>query len=239
MRLSSLVLCLFATACQREERSGDPVTPDAAGKPRTPGPDEAAIYAVPVDGDPAWGPPAALVTVVEAAEFTCPFSHAALPVLAALKAEHGDALRIVWKDFIVHPTVGTLPALAGCAAGRQGKFWELSSAIWKGWQGGAPGDLSRAALVSLAGELGLDGKRFEQDLDSEGCQKGLEADRAALRRLGVRATPSFFVNGRYAKADDLGRLVAEERARAAAAIRNGVRPEEIYPAILANGKKTF
>jgi len=36
---------------------------------RPPGPDPGSVYSVPIEGDPAWGPPTAKVTLVEAAEF--------------------------------------------------------------------------------------------------------------------------------------------------------------------------
>jgi protein-disulfide isomerase len=258
MRAAWGLLALISAGCQKDdrdlkerldrmlERAGQleaKLDKPGAGGSRTPGPDVSQVYAVPVDGAPAWGPRTAKVTLVEVGEFACPFCYGARPILDRLKAEYGDDLRIVWRDLIVHPEQATVAALAGCAANVQHRFWEMAQAIWtRGWVDGNLGDLGRDKMLALAAELGLDRARFERDLDGQPCRERLEAGRAELTRLGVRGTPSFFVNGRYAGGDniegDLRRLIEEERAKATEAIRRGVRADEYYPGIVAGGKKS-
>ena len=40
-------------------------------------------------------------------------------------------MRFAFKHFVVHPQVAITPALATCAAQKQGKFWEMETAIWE------------------------------------------------------------------------------------------------------------
>jgi glyoxylase-like metal-dependent hydrolase (beta-lactamase superfamily II) len=65
-------------------------------------------------------------------------------------------VRVVFKHYVVHPQTATAPALATCAAQKQGKFWEMEEAIWdKGWANGRMGDISEEAILKYAGEIGL------------------------------------------------------------------------------------
>jgi hypothetical protein len=53
----------------QQARPGAALPPGRAQGPQPGAPDPMAVYAVPIDGDPAWGPPNAKVTLVEAADF--------------------------------------------------------------------------------------------------------------------------------------------------------------------------
>jgi predicted regulator of Ras-like GTPase activity (Roadblock/LC7/MglB family) len=68
--------------------------------------------------------------------------------------------------------------------------------------------------MRYAAELGLDLRRFEEDLANDHQAWRIEEDRLGGTRAGVRGTPAFFVNGvRYAGTVDLdGLLVAVEEA---------------------------
>jgi protein-disulfide isomerase len=58
-------------------------------------------------------------------------------------------------------------------------------------------ELGDEQLRKYAAELGLDMARFEADIMSEAVQKQVDAAKAEGVKLGVAATPSFFVNGRH------------------------------------------
>jgi protein-disulfide isomerase len=57
-------------------------------------------------------------------------------------------------------------------------------------------ELSRASILTLARATGLDGKRFEADLDSPETKKTVARDVEEGDRAGVEGTPSVFINGR-------------------------------------------
>lgn len=96
---------------------------------------------------------------------------------------------------MVHPQQATIPALAACAADRQGKFKEMSKLIWeKGFKAGR--NLSQENMDKLAGEVGLDMKKYKADSDGA-CKDIVRKDQAELAQVGVGGTPAFFINGRF------------------------------------------
>jgi protein-disulfide isomerase len=56
--------------------------------------------------------------------------------------------------------------------------------------------LDRASLDKYAKDLGLDLARFARDIDSPEAEARVAADEAQAHTLGVKGTPTAFVNGR-------------------------------------------
>ncbi|GAB4530628.1 MAG: hypothetical protein Tsb0020_47110 [Haliangiales bacterium] len=165
-------------------------------RPQRPRPDPKAVYSVPIEGAPYKGPEQAKVTIVKAFEYACPFCSRVLPTLEQIQKEYGDDVRIVYKNYLVHPAAATTPALAACAAHKQGKYNEMSKLIWeKGFNEGR--NLSRENMDKLAGEVGLDMARYKADIDGDECKKRIQEDQAELARVGVSGTPAFYINGRF------------------------------------------
>ena len=80
---------------------------------------------VPVGDSPQRGPSDAWVTVVEFADFECPFCRSAQPALTGIEAVYAGDLRLVFKHFpltSIHPHARAAAVAAECA-GEQGKFW--------------------------------------------------------------------------------------------------------------------
>jgi len=163
--------------------------------PAPPEPDAKLTYAVPVSGDPVDGASDALVTLVFAYDYACPYCYRTGPTLAQLRQKYGADLRVVYKSFVVHPDSATLPALASCAAAQQGKFAEMDHLLWE--RGFVKGGYTRELVVGLARELALDERAFAAALDGEGCKARIAADAADLAKLGVNGTPASFINGRF------------------------------------------
>lgn len=216
---------------EKDLRSGRAAAARRQPPPRRAQPDPGKVYAVPVEGAPYKGPEHAKVTVVKAFEFACPFCDRVRPTLDQLRQEYGDDIKIVYKDYLVHPSTATDPALAACAAHKQGKYEEMTNLIWeKGFRAGR--NLGRDNMEKLAGELGLDMARFKSDMDSDACKKDIQQDQAALARLGVSGTPAFFINGRFLSGaqpfPSFKRVVDEELKKASERIEKGTKLEEYY-----------
>ena len=150
--------------------------------------------AVPVDPehDHVRGPEEAPVTLVEYADFECPYCGLAEPVVRELLADYGD-LRYVWRHLPltdVHPHA-LLAAEGAEAAARQGKFWEMHDQLLD-----HQGALTARDLIRYAGELGLDTERFTRDLRNHVGEAKIAADVDSADLSGVSGTPTFFVNGR-------------------------------------------
>jgi Na+/H+ antiporter NhaA len=174
--------------------------------------------AVPVDpeGDHIRGPEDAPVTLVEYGDFECPYCGMAEPVVRELLADFGD-LRYVWRHLPlsdVHPRA-QLAAEAAEAAGEQGAFWEMHDLLLTHQDALTPRD-----LIGYAGELGLDSKRFSDEVLGHEYTARVYDDVDGADLSGVSGTPTFFINGRrHYGAYDVATLSAEVRAaRARAAI---------------------
>ena len=53
------------------------------------------------------------------------------PTLEQLLKDYAGDIKIVYKNYVVHPQTATTPALAACAAHKQGKFVKMEHDIWE------------------------------------------------------------------------------------------------------------
>ncbi len=160
-------------------------------------------------------------------------------------------VRIVFKHFVVHPQTAMTPALATCAAGMQGKFWDMEKAVWNSAWDIAAGprmkdvnNLNEDNMVKLATELKLNVDKFKADMKGDKCKSDVNNTMATLSRLGVRGTPAFFIDGRYLSGaqpiEAFKTIIDEEMKKADDAIKNGTKPDEYYKtAVMEKGKKTL
>jgi len=112
-------------------------------------------------------------------------------VLGHVLAEFSGRVRLVFKDFPLASHNGAIPAAeAARCAGEQGRFWEYHDLLFV-----AQPAFARADLLTYAARLGLPAEAFTACLDSGRYREAVKADVAEGRAAGVRATPTFFVNG--------------------------------------------
>jgi protein-disulfide isomerase len=165
--------------------------PVAAQRPSGPDPDKR--HAVKVDGAPILGPAQAPVTLVEFSDFQCPFCSRVYPTLQQIRQEYGDKVRIVFKHYpLSFHTKAPAAHAAAEAAHRQGKFWEMHDKIFANQR-----EMSEEKYVAYAQELGLDVEKFKQDLASADVKQRVDEDTEQASGLGVRGTPTFFINGKF------------------------------------------
>ena len=112
-------------------------------------------------------------------------------MLGEVLREFPGRVRVVHKDFPLPSHKGARPAAeaARCAAA-QGAFWEYHDLLYL-----AVPNFSREDLVRYAGRLNLDRDAFTVCLDTRRFRKQVETDVAEARAIGIRATPTFLVNG--------------------------------------------
>jgi protein-disulfide isomerase len=165
------------------------------------------IRDVPIDGSPSKGPESAAVTIVEFADFECPFCGVMAPVLERARAERNEHVRIVYKFMPLggHPH-GEPAARAAIAAGNQGKFWEMHKKLFENQK-----RLEQSDLEGYAKELGLDLARFRSDMNAPATTERIERDRKLADKLEVKGTPTIYINGREFQAgQDLNDWIALE-----------------------------
>jgi protein-disulfide isomerase len=139
-----------------------------------------------------FGNPDAPVTVLEYADFECPYCAAAAPVLKQLVEESQGQVKLVFRHFPLadnHPHALTA-ALAAEAAGAQGAFWPMHDLLFA-----RQDRLSDVALRAYAEELGLDGSRVVGEAAQEFAGK-VAADFGAGLDDEVAGTPTVVVDGR-------------------------------------------
>ncbi|HTB74907.1 MAG TPA: thioredoxin domain-containing protein [Polyangiaceae bacterium] len=178
--------------------------------------DAASAKAIAVEGSPSRGPETAPVTVVEFADFECPFCQRIAPELDALWEKRQTAVRFVYKfmPLSMHPH-GESAARAAIAAQAQGKFWEMHDKLFANGE-----HLDDVDILKYATAIGLDLDRFRADLQSPATKARLDADRKLGDALKVKGTPTIFINGReYDSKMDLGDWVDGEIAASASTTR--------------------
>jgi Na+/H+ antiporter NhaA len=168
------------------------------------------------------GPRDAPVTLVEYADFECPYCGQAEPVIRQLLAEFGNELRYVFRHLPladVHEHA-QLAAEASEAAHAQGKFWEMHDLLFAHSDALGPDDLHR-----YANELGLDVERFSHALRARKYALRIARDVDSADQSGVAGTPTFFTNGRrHHGAYDLDTLIQIVKREAKAAARQAIDP---------------
>ncbi len=140
------------------------------------------------------GNPQAPVTIVEFADFQCPFCGRVEPTLADLLKKYNGKVKLAFRDFplaTIHPFAEGA-AEAGRCAEAQGKFWPMHDAMYANQS-----KLSEDDLIKTAASLGIDSSSFAACLKSGKYKAAIQADAMAGSRAGVTGTPAFFINGRF------------------------------------------
>jgi Na+/H+ antiporter NhaA len=153
------------------------------------------------------------VTLLEYGDYECPYCGQAEVVIRELLSSFGDDLRYVWRHLPlsdVH-TRAQMAAEAAEAAGAQGAFWEMHDRLID----------DEGQLRRYPEEVGLDAKRFWDEVRRRVYAPRVAEDVASADASGVTGTPSFFINGRRHHgaydAETLSREVRAARSRALAA----------------------
>jgi protein-disulfide isomerase len=108
--------------------------------------------------------------------------------------EYDGKVRVVFKNLVVHPQVMNAH-IAGCAAGKQGKFQPFKAVFWE--KGFKARKMDDANIEAIAKEIGLDMGKFKADIAGQECKDMVQNDMAELQKFKVNSTPTFFVNGTH------------------------------------------
>ena len=170
----------------------------------------------------------ALVTIVEFAEFQCPFCARAQPTLDKILERYKQDVRVVFKhNPLPFHKDAPLAAQAALAAGEQGKFWEMQDLLWEDTKA-----LKESNLLEYAEKVGLDLAKFKADLRSEKIKKMIADDQSVARKTGARGTPHFFINGKRLTGaqpfPNFVKVIDAELEAARAELQRGTPKGEIY-----------
>ncbi len=180
------------------------------GPPRA----EVAVKAIPVRGEAK-----APVTIVEYADYECPYCQQAEPILRKVLAENQGKVDLIYKDVPLPMHAHAQKASeASLCAGDQGKYWEYHDHLYDTRQFEIPQLKAAARLMNLNGE------EFDKCLDSGQNAEKVKGTLHEGQAFGLDGTPSFFVNGRFVSgnlsAEDWHKMIDAELAAVAARSKN-------------------
>lgn len=157
---------------------------------------------IPNDGR-TLGNPDAPVTIVEWADYQCPFCKAfgdnILPSVIDDYVKTGK-VKIEFRDMpFLDDRSGSgesdKAAEAAACAIDQGKFWQMHDTIFANQHGENEGAFSDDRLRSMAGLAGLDTGQFNACFDARTHQNDVQASQTEGQQAGVTSTPTLFING--------------------------------------------
>lgn len=167
---------------------------------------------------PILGPEDAPVTIVEFFDPACEACRAFYPVVKDIMAQNRDTVRVVIRYTPFHGEASEEAIRVLEAARMQGVFEPVLEAVLREqptWAShGAP---EPGLILEIAASGGLDTEAARAQMLSPDVVAVLNQDRADVETLGVRQTPTFFVNGKALDPSgeaELRQLVAAEVATA-------------------------
>ena len=148
--------------------------------------------------DKSLGPADASIVVVEYADFQCPYcKQFAEGTEHQIKENYVDTgkIRFVFRHLAFIGAESLAAAQAAECANEQDRFWDYHDKLFAEQSGENSGAFSEENLKRFAGELELNTQQFNECLDSNKYQSKVQQEIAQAQRLGIRSTPSVFVNG--------------------------------------------
>jgi len=148
---------------------------------------------------PFLGDKNAPVTVVEFADFRCPFcGRLFTDVEPQLKKDYIDTgkVKFYYRHYAFLGDASVVAANAAECANEQGKFWEMHDYLFKNQPSESDTSMyTTDKLTAVAGQLSMDSGKFSTCLDSKKLAKNVQTDLSDGQKAGVQGTPMTFVNG--------------------------------------------
>jgi protein-disulfide isomerase len=149
-------------------------------------------YDIPTKGFPSLGPEDAPITIVEFSDYQCPFCRRwHQEVYEPLLAAYPGKVRMVYRNLpltSIHPDAMAASQAALCA-GEQDAYWPFHNKLF------SSDSLNTETFVQYAQELSLNVEQFQSCIRTEKYKDAVTADSDFAVNLGVRSTPTFFING--------------------------------------------
>lgn len=145
------------------------------------------------------GSDTAKVKIVEFGDFQCPACAKINPTIRTIKETYKDNpnVSIIFRHFPltdIHANA-FISSEAAEAAGAQGKFWEMFDALYTN-QGQWEKSTDPLPIFTLyAQQLGLNIETFKDAIQNHVYEDIINTDIADGEKIGVNATPTFFING--------------------------------------------
>jgi protein-disulfide isomerase len=202
--------------------------------------DTKTVFKVPVGHSPVRGSSGALVTLVEFADYQCPYCARVEETVKALRDEYGDKLRVVFKDEPLPFHDRAEPAAEAALQVREEKgdpaFWQMHDALFA-----SQDDLKDDTLVRIAAQLGARPDRVKTAIEKHTHSRSIEDDLELSDDLQADGTPHFFIDGRRLVGsqpkEKFEAIIDEELKKAQDLVSKGTKPgDDLYEALTRDGR---
>jgi protein-disulfide isomerase len=154
------------------------------------------------------------INLVEYGDYECPYCGEYFSTVKQVQSIYNTQMTFQFVNFplvSIHQNAFA-GARAAEAAALQGKFWQMHDLLYEENQVYYDSNETSSTWVgasdpetyfdTYASQLGLNVKTFEQDYASSAVNDTINADMAAGNKLGIDATPTFYLDGKQVQFDD-------------------------------------
>jgi protein-disulfide isomerase len=135
------------------------------------------------------------VTLEEFGDYQCPPCGKIAAPLQQIEKDYGSKLCVVFHHYPLAVHAHAREAASAVeAAALQGKFWEMHDTVYREQAIWSKAENTSGLFAGYAGLIGLDVERFKRDAAGEEVKERIDRDVKSGERVGVKATPTFFVN---------------------------------------------
>lgn len=182
--------------------------------------------------DPSIGKKTALVTIVEFADFECPFCMRAAATMADLRKIYGpDKLRFVWKNNPLSFHHSARPAAEAAMAlfesGGDAWFWSFYENVFS-----STAPTMKDAIDGALKRTPMPQADMQRVLLRGNAARKVDADIELGKRVGVTGTPAFFINGVFLSGaqsiEKFRAIIDQELAKAKELLASGVPAAHLY-----------
>ena len=190
--LMGYVVWGYPSQGEQPQTAGSAASSAAAAQAQATGEPKFVRYDIPTEGFPALGPANAPITIVEFSDYQCPFcrrwhDEVYEPLLAAYPGQ----IRMVYRNLpltSIHPDAQAAAEAAMCA-GEQDAYWPYHDKLF------SSESLTTATFLQYAQDLSLNVGQFQSCITDQKYKDAIQADSDFAVDLGIRSTPTFFING--------------------------------------------
>ena len=150
------------------------------------------------DGKPFWGNKDAKVVITEFSDFECPYCRDMQGDVQRIKVEYANRIKWVFRNFPLDFHSQAMPThIAASCVGKQNKYFEFQTRVFGIPTQGRGVDMSPPQLERIAQSIGIDMNAYRKcAADASGKERAeIEADMQYGQKVGVRGTPTIFING--------------------------------------------
>ena len=152
------------------------------------------VFDVKAGNAPFKGGAEAKVTIIEYSDFQCPFCSKGATLLTQIEKAYGNKVKIAFKHYPLpfHAQARVAAEASMCANEQSNKlFWKMHDSMFADQT-----KLDKDSLVAKAKAIGAKEADFKTCLESSKFKALVDADVAEGSAIGIKSTPTFFVNGK-------------------------------------------